>query len=630
MRLKRIALSSIFILALLIMGTEYVVSNYIVRNGFDALERQQVASDVRRVRNEFLSEIEDLDTFLWDWASWDDTYNFVKNENVEYIKSNLPLTTFLEQNLNMVIVLGSDGRSIYARAVDEDGRDDESLINEFQAVIAKDGLPQITPDGKAAGLLVLSDGPLIFAKRPVLTSGGDKSSGGSLIMARFLLDDDIDSISKRLELPIVAQTLNQIHRGTAVPLEQLLAGKKDVISVKDQDTINGFTLLRDVYDQPALVLTVTEPRKVSHHGRVVAIYNTLFIAAILIVFSLLMYLLLQRKVLSRMIHLSKEVQRVDMSRETPMHVTISGDDEISQLAQNVNAMFVQIAEDQKALRRAHDSLERKVAERTAELEEANQELLCLDKAKSHFLSSTSHELRTPLTSIFGFIKLLERSFKKRFQPHLNDVEEATKYIGTHLENFKIVRKETERLGRLISDLLDLNKIEANRVDWRDSDVDVKQLVNSAAKSIVGQFNDNPDIELIVDTPMSLPSLHVDEDRIHQVLINLLNNAAKFTEKGSVTISVQDAGENALEFSVTDTGTGISENDQKQIFEIFYQAQNGSEQYGPQFGTGLGLAICKEIVEHYNGRIWVESEVGKGSAFRFTIPIQTAAASSEQK
>ncbi len=205
-----------------------------------------------------------------------------------------------------------------------------------------------------------------------------------MIMARFLMDDEIDSISKRLELPIVAQTLNQIHRGTAVPLDQLLTDKKDMISVKDQNTINGFTLLRDVYGQPALVLTVTEPRKDSHHGRVVALYNTLFIAAILIVFSFLMYLLLQRKVLSRMIHLNQQVQRVDMSRETPMHVTISGDDEISQLAQNVNAMFVQIAEDQKALRRAHDDLEQKVAERTAELEEANQELLCLDKAKSHF------------------------------------------------------------------------------------------------------------------------------------------------------------------------------------------------------------------------------------------------------
>ncbi len=209
------------------------------------------------------------------------------------------------------------------------------------------------------------------------------------------------------------------------------------------------------------------------------------------------------------------------------------------------------------------------------------------------------------------------------------MEEATKYIGTHLENFKIVRQETERLGRLVNDLLDLNKIEANRIDWRDSDVDVKKLVHSAANSIVGQFNDNPDIELIVDTPLSLPSLHVDGDRIHQVLINLLNNAAKFTEKGSVTVSVRESGEKAIEFSVTDTGTGISENDQAQIFEIFYQAQNGSEQYGPQFGTGLGLAICKEIVEHYNGKIWVESEVGKGSAFRFLIPVQTAATPSEQ-
>lgn len=624
MRLKRIAVTSIFILALIIMTAEYVVSTHIVTNGFDELERQQVASDVRRVKNEFLREIENLDTFLLDWSSWDDTYAFTHDKNAHYIESNMAQSTFLDQNLNIIMILDDEGRQVFARAIDDDGNEMEQLIHDFQALVRESALPKITPDGGEGGLIILPSGPVIFAKRPILTTRGKGPAAGSIIMARIVMDEDIESISHRLELPLVAIAVGQglRHSGLPTPIIKLLAGNNNMVTVKDQDTIDGFTLLRDIYGLPALVLNVTEPRQVSHYGRTVALYNTLFTGCVLIVFSFLIYILLQKRVISRVEYLNHQVQNVDTSRETPMHITSSGNDEISQLAQNVNAMLRRIAKDQRALHRAHDDLEQKVAERTMELEDANQELLCLDRAKSHFLSSTSHELRTPLTSILGFIKLMERAFRKHFQPHLNNVDEATKHMGTYLENFKIVRQETERLGRLINDLLDLNKIEAKRIEWRDGNVDAIELVHFAANTSSGQFNDNPDTELIIVTPPSLPTIHVDGDRIHQVLINLLNNAAKFTKQGSVTVAVRDSGEGALEFSVTDTGTGIPKEELDHIFEIFYQAQIDREYYGSPLGTGLGLAICKEIVEHYGGKIWVESKAGEGSSFKFLIPLQT--------
>jgi len=623
MKLRNVALTSIFILALIVMATEYGVSNYIIKKGFDDLEQQQVASDVRRVKNEFLREVDSLDTFLWDWSSWDDTYQFAQDRNTDFIESNLGISTFQEQNLNLIIVFGKDGHIIYGRAIDGAGKDYALLVHEFMKQIKGVDLPRISSNGGTGGLVLMTNSPLIFASRPVLPSGGDGPAVGSIIMARFLTNKNVRAISERLELPLVAHTVKELPPYDNAPtlLAQLQSGQETVVSIKDEKTIEGFALIRDIKGQPALVLDITEPRRVSLHGRTVALYNVLFTAAVLSIFNILIYILLQRRVISRVQRLNQQVQEVGTSGENHSLVTVDGQDEISQLSQNVNAMLLRIAEDRKALRLAHDDLETKVVERTVELEEANQELLCLDKAKSHFLSSTSHELRTPLTAILGFIKLMERSFRKHFQPHLKGVDEATKQVGTYLENFKIVRLETERLGRLINDLLDLNKIEAGRIEWRDSDVDVRDLIHTATGAIAGQFNDEIDVELVVDLPDELSLIHVDGDRIHQVLLNLLNNAAKFTERGVVKVSAQETGDGFLELSVEDTGSGIPEEEREQIFEIFYQSQTEREYYGTPLGTGLGLAICKEIIEHYGGTIWVESNNGKGSAFKFRLPVK---------
>jgi len=151
-------------------------------------------------------------------------------------------------------------------------------------------------------------------------------------------------------------------------------------------------------------------------------------------------------------------------------------------------------------------------------------------------------------------------------------------------------------------------------------VDVYNLVQGAVDTIAGQVEEKPDVELIVDVPAGTPAIHVDKDRIHQVLINLLNNAVKFTDKGYVKVIVSMVEENSMEIAVEDTGDGIPEDDSNQVFEIFYQSVTEREYSGKPFGTGLGLAICKEIVEHYGGRIWVESEAGKGSSFKFVLPL----------
>ncbi len=269
-------------------------------------------------------------------------------------------------------------------------------------------------------------------------------------------------------------------------------------------------------------------------------------------------------------------------------------------------------------------LEQLVRERTEdlvnkarELEEANQRLRELDEMKSAFLSSVSHELRTPLTSILGFSKLLHKEFSKNFLPLAIESAPLLKRGERIKENLNIISHEGERLTRLINDVLDLNKIESGRMGWRDERLNMSDTLDMAVQSVTGMFAQNPNIDLVTEVDPGLPTIIADADRLQQVLINLLNNAGKFTESGAVTVrAFPRFGQVRIE--ITDTGLGIHPEDQGKIFEKFHQTRTDTMEDKPK-GTGLGLTICREIIEHYGGRIWVESEIDIGSTFIFTLP-----------
>jgi signal transduction histidine kinase len=254
--------------------------------------------------------------------------------------------------------------------------------------------------------------------------------------------------------------------------------------------------------------------------------------------------------------------------------------------------------------------------------DANRSLQKMDMLKSAFLSSASHELRTPLTSVLGFAKLMHKRFRQTFLPLAKGDPHLESKAREFSENFLIIEQEGRRLTRLINDLLDLNKIESGRMEWRDRKLDLGELLGRALKAVQGQFASKPELELRSDIPGGLPSVYVDPDRITQVAINLLNNAAKFTEQGSVTLRAMPDGHNWVNIQVEDTGSGIPEEELERIFDKFYQSQQHDELSDKPLGTGLGLAICRQIVEHYGGRIWASSAEGRGSTFTFSLPVQS--------
>lgn len=257
-----------------------------------------------------------------------------------------------------------------------------------------------------------------------------------------------------------------------------------------------------------------------------------------------------------------------------------------------------------------------------ELEEANKRLRVLDEMKSSFISSVSHELRTPLTSMLGFAKLISKDFLTTFRSFLDDRPELQKKGERIQANLEIIEHEGRRLTRLINDVLDLNKIEAGRMDWHDRAVQPADVIAAAVEAVRGEFSAKPEVALRLDLPEALPTVHVDPDKLQQVLLNLLSNAAKFTNKGQVTVNagVTDGG---LRVTVRDTGVGVPEDYREIIFDKFKQVHDDTLQHKPA-GTGLGLTICKQIIEHYGGNIWVQPAPGQGSEFIFTLPFPFAA------
>ena len=245
-----------------------------------------------------------------------------------------------------------------------------------------------------------------------------------------------------------------------------------------------------------------------------------------------------------------------------------------------------------------------------------------DAAKSAFLSTVSHELRTPLTSVLGFAKIIKKRLEDRIFPLVpTDDRRIAQTIQQVDDNLRVVVSEGERLTKLIDDVLDLAKIEAGKLEWHMGEVSIADVIDHATAATASLFEPKG-LRLVKEVAADLPLVTGDRDRLIQVVINLISNAVKFTDHGTVTCrAVRDGS--ALVVSVIDTGVGITPSDQPKVFERFKQV--GDTLTDKPKGTGLGLPICKEIVEHHGGRIWVESAIGAGSTFAFSVPMTGAAA-----
>lgn len=271
--------------------------------------------------------------------------------------------------------------------------------------------------------------------------------------------------------------------------------------------------------------------------------------------------------------------------------------EVQVLAQQFNSMA-------DAVRKSYSELEQRVSERTRDLASAKEKAVEAEHVKSAFIATMSHELRTPLNSIIGFTGMVLNGVSGPL--NADQSKQLTKAYNS-----------ARHLLSLINDILDLSKIEAGKLSITRTEVDIKGLIQRATEAM-GPMAAEKGLTLTVSVSPDLRTISTDERRFEQILLNLVSNAVKFTEKGAVTVTGSLSGE-YLQVDVSDTGIGIEPEDIGRLFQTFRQI--GSMDSRKLEGTGLGLAICDRLVTMLGGRIWLKSEKQKGSTFSFTLPLR---------
>jgi len=303
----------------------------------------------------------------------------------------------------------------------------------------------------------------------------------------------------------------------------------------------------------------------------------------------------------KLVHFSHELAGGDFSAKP--HISIRTDDEIGLLVSALEEMADSLRHSYAQMADHSHILEEKVEKRTRELAAARDKALAAAQAKSDFLANMSHEIRTPMNAVIGMAHLAMDGAENRQQrDYLNKILTAS-----------------ETLLVIINDILDFSKVEAGKLRLEAVDFNLAETLENVA-SVNAIAANAKGLALLFDYPPDLPVLHGDSMRLGQVLLNLVNNAVKFTEQGQVEVSVevleQSDAEIELQFQVSDSGIGMSAAQIANLFQAFSQADTSTtRQYG---GTGLGLAICKQLVELMHGEISVDSEPGKGSCFHFRL------------
>ena len=275
-------------------------------------------------------------------------------------------------------------------------------------------------------------------------------------------------------------------------------------------------------------------------------------------------------------------------------IRVPNRDEFGTLAERMNHMSQELHRFDVEQRRA-----------ATELGRLNQQLAQSSKAKSEFLANMSHELRTPMNAILGFNEMLQDGLYGEVPAALREPLADIQVNGRHLL-------------RLINDVLDLSKIEAGRMELALGDYSVREVVDIVYTSLRSLAAEKG-LDFVIDVPADLPVAHGDNGRIIQCLMNLAGNAIKFTRQGKVEIGVERVG-SELVYRVADTGIGIPKDELENVFKEFRQVDSTvTREFG---GTGLGLSITRKFVEMHGGRVWVESEIGRGCTFFFALPLRT--------
>jgi signal transduction histidine kinase len=571
MSLRRKLIILVFITLALAIGFVYIVSRAILLDGYRQLEEDAIQQDLTRALNVINTRIDTIATGAFDYARWDEAYAFANSDNPRFADEYLQPIVYEDFGIDTMLVLNAEQTAIFQAQLQDgtlvDVEDDLLAFFTQEAIIARHD----DPASRVSGLIDTPQGIAIIASMPILTNDGSGPVAGTFIWANIL----------------EARTINALAEATQLNLT--LTPTTETIQ-RQRDTINASAPLISITGDTIGTIQVSAPRDIYQQGLNSLAILILTLTVIGFILTLLGGYVMERLVIMPLRQLNEVLFKVRQGDGLSQRVTITQNDEIGQLATNMNATFAALEKAENA----HTETEEQLRQAKEAAEAANA-------AKAVFLANMSHELRTPLNAIIGFVSLM------MMKDELNDKD----YYRSER-----VRTNAENLLQIIDDLLAISRIEAGRMELIAEDVALKTTVDTLLDEKYQAEAQEKEIALSVNIPDV--TLHIDPDALHKIVENLISNAIKFTDQGgTIDINATTEADNVI-IEVKDTGIGIPPHLHAVIFESFRMGDDSSTRsYG---GTGLGLALVHQLCQSIGGSIKLQSTVGEGSTFIVTLPV----------
>jgi sensor domain CHASE-containing protein len=600
---------------------DYGIQRLVVFPSFIALEQDEAEKDLKRGFEALRREFYHLDTFTHDWAAWDDTYQFVRDRNMDYISSNLVAETFIDNQLNLIYVCNEVGKVIWGeiRNVDTWQR---ILLKEFPA----ESLPLTHPlllhdnvDSAIAGVFTTEYKPMLVSSRPIVTTNNEGPIRGTLIMGRFLYKDSVKTLVEQTRVnfrlwPITGYALPEAEREV---LKDISDGQPLLISDSDNNLLLVYATFPDIQGVPALLVRADIPREISTKGAAALRFALLSILVGGIVILVVLFVLLQRTVVGPMAKLTAHVVAIGKSDDLSARLSLPRRDEIGTLAQECDRMLEQLSEARKKL------LEQSYHSGMAEM-----------------ASGILHNIRNSLNPLVVDIDVLRQELRKapieKIEMAQTELAEGTpssqrrKDLNTFLDLANknlamLIRKMRAKLDEVASHASHIEEIlpERDKLSLRQrpmEQVGLDQLVNDSIALIPGDLRGTVSVE--IDSSVGeIGPVTTHRVSLWQVLANLLVNSVESIKRadsisGKVEVQAdaeQIDGIDMIHLRICDDGQGIDPSNLDRIFKRGFTTNKKDS-------WGIGLHWCANTIAAMNGRLYAESEgIGHGACFHLLFP-----------
>jgi len=613
----------LIVLSIALVGATYAVQAWVVMPAFAHLEHQSALRDVDRCVNALERDIEGLSNFANDWAAWDDTYQYVQDRNETYAKANFMDETFESAHLSLLYIVDSNQEVVWGESRDLETLEVLDVPDVCAVLREKSGFltAHQSADDARAGILLTSQGPLLIASRPIITSKREGPIRGSVVMGRYLNEAEIASLAERTHVSVNVWTVTEAtmpteaRRGLATCSQ---AGEK-LVEVVDTKTLHAYGVMQDVYRKPAILLRVDVPRDITAQGSVSARIATQcgVIAGVLTLAAT--WLMLKWRIVAPLQFMAAHAVRVGQNDDLKARLKFDRTDEIGTLARQFDGMVESLAESRKkVLDTAHRAGMAEIASEVLHnvgnaVNSANCSIEVLGErlngSKIGGLDRAVKLLREQAPRAAEFFGQDPRGAKLiDYLASLNDT--LRQEHSSHQAELVRLRETVRHIRAAIAE----QQTFAGRSDFRQ-EVDMSALLDEVLR-----LNEEPlraaEVQVAIEMP-PLPELQLNKSKMSQVLVNLVRNAVQSMQGQSsdarrLTIAVRAVEDGGVEIEVRDTGVGFDDDVRSKLFTHGFTTK-------PE-GNGFGLHYCANAVREAGGYITAQSPgPGQGATFRIGLP-----------